>query len=416
MPLEGAPARPSFWRGAPLADGALAVACYIAAYRLRFDVAEFWAFWPTASRLLPIMVACQLGSLAAVGAYAHREGRRWLPRLVLGIVIGSGLGTLLAVWIFSFLGLSRASFVIGPLLLLITAFGWRGAAGLMRLGRHARDLEQADEAMVDRADIEGLSVSAGMLGVFNHRELIRHLVLRDLKLKYRGSALGFLWSLVNPLLMIAVYSLAFTYVLGVRTEGFVFLLLLSLLAWTFFASSLAMAAGSIADNGGLVKSVFFPRAVLPIANVLFNFSHYVLTIAVFLPLMLVLYRVPLSPAMLLYPVFLALQLLCTIGFAFIIATGTAFFRDVRHILEISLSALFWTTPIVYAFRQLPEPARLPIMLSPMSSFIVAYQEIFFYRTTPDLSLWLAAIIYGLGTFIIGAVVFTTYENRFTELI
>ncbi len=401
-----------FW--ALASDAVLAIACYLASYRLRFDEAEFARFLPTALRALPLVATSQVVALALAGVYRYREGRRWLPRLVAGVALGTAAGAALTFAVLGFQGISRASFVIGPVLLLIGAFAWRGAIGLWRLARYARAAERADNVMMDRAAVEASSVSAALLGVVRHRELIRNLVMKDLKLKYRGSVFGFLWSLANPLMMVAVYSVAFTYILRIRVEGFVFLLLLGLLAWTFFSNSAGMSTGSIVDSGGLVKSVFFPRAVLPIATVLFNFAQYLLTVLVFLPLMLILYRVPLSAPMLLYPVFLALQLLCTIGIAFILATATAFYRDVRHIVEIGLSVMFWTTPIVYVFRQLPETVRLPVLLSPMSSFVVAYQEMFFYGQWPDLSLWLAAIVYGVGTFVVGAVVFSTHEHRFAE--
>lgn len=398
---------------AVLADATLAGACHLAAYRLRYD-ADFSHVLAPALRALPLIVVPQILALMVAGVYSYREGRRWLPRLIAGVAGGTAIGSLLIVIRVGVEGVARASLVIGPLLFLLAAFTWRGALGLWRLGRYARALQSATDAMLDRADAEQASVSAGLVGLLRYRELLRNLVLKDLKLKYRGSVFGFLWSLANPLLMIAVYSVAFTYILRVTAEGFLFLLMLGLLAWTFFANAAGMSTGSIVDSGGLVRSVFFPRAVLPVATVLFNFAQYLLTVLVFIPLMLLIYRVPPSWPMLLYPVFLALQVLFAVGIAFLLATATAFFRDVRHILEIALSALFWTTPIVYVFRQVPEALQLPILLSPMSSFVVAYQEIFFYREWPDLSLWLVALTYGIGAFVLGAVVFATYEHRFAE--
>src|SRR5262249_60184092 len=105
-----------------------------------------------------------------------------------------------------------------------------------------------------------------------------------------------------------------------------------------------MSTGAIADSGPLLKSVFFPRAILPIATVLFNFAQYVLMAVVFLPLMLVVFRIaPVAP-MLAYPIFLALQVIFTIGVALILATGTTFFRDIRHLLDGRIRALFCTRP------------------------------------------------------------------------
>ena len=145
--------------------------------------------------------------------------------------------------------------------------------------------------VIDRAEpLDSLATT--LTALFRYRTLLRKLVLKDLKLKYRGSVLGFLWSLVNPLVMIGVYSFAFRFIMHNGTEGFVFLVLLGILAWTFFSSSAMMSTGAIVDSGSLLKSVFFPRAILPIATVLFNLTQYLLMVVVFLPIMLIVFRVP----------------------------------------------------------------------------------------------------------------------------
>ena len=272
-----------------------------------------------------------------------------------------------------------------------------------------------EEAMIDRAK-ERDSFARTLVAVFRYRELLRNLVSKDLKLKYRGSVLGFLWSLLNPLLMIAVYTVAFKYILQVRSEGFVFYLMLGLLAWTFFVNSITMAAGAIIDNGGLVKSVFFPRAILPLATVLFNFTQYLLTALVFLPLLLVMYHVRPAAPMLLFPVFLGLQVLFTIGVALMVATGTAFFRDVRHFLEIGLAALFWLTPIVYQFDQIPERLRPIVLLTPMSPYIVAYQKMFFYQEWPGPMVWALAAGYAAAAIAAGSAMMLAHEDKSSEQI
>lgn len=275
--------------------------------------------------------------------------------------------------------------------------------------------ETGPGALIDRA-AEPSSVPGTLRGLVRYRHLLRNLVLKDLKLKYRGSVFGFLWSLANPLLMIVVYTIAFTYIMGVRTEGFVFYLMLGILSWTFFANSLSMSTGSIADNGGLVKSVFFPRAILPASGVLFNLSQYLLTVLVFLPFMLLYYRIVPAAPMALFPVFVALQALFTIGLALMLATATAFFRDVKHLIEIALAVMFWTTPIVYELQRIPDPLRLPILLSPMSPFIVAYHDIFYYRTWPEPLTWIIALTYTAGALFLGLWLTVRYEERFAELV
>lgn len=267
--------------------------------------------------------------------------------------------------------------------------------------------------MVDRAR-EMESVRAMLLAVFRYRELVRSLVLRDLRLKYRGSVLGFFWSLLNPLFTIGVYWFAFTYIMRTSIADFAFFLLLGVLPWTFFVNATMMSTGSISEGGALLKSVAFPRAVLPIATVLFNLAQFMLTLAVFVPIMMLAYRVPISLPMLLFPVFLALQVLFTIGLALLLSCGTAFFRDIRHLLEVALALLFWLTPIVYDLVTVPERLRIPLLLSPMSSFVLAYREILFRGAWPGSDLWYVALTYAIGSIVIGTAVFVGVQGRLAE--
>ena len=275
--------------------------------------------------------------------------------------------------------------------------------------------EPTVSAMVNRA-ADAPSIRRTLLGLRTYRHLLRNLVLKDLKLKYRGSVVGFLWSLANPLVMAVVYTVAFTKILNAGSEGFVFYLMLGLLAWTYFAGSAGMSTASIADNGGLVKSVWFPRAILPIATVLFNLAQYTLTVLVFLPLMLIYYHVPLAAPMLLFPIFVGLQSIFTIGVALILATSAAFFRDVRHLVDVALAVAFWTTPILYELNRLRGGLRRLILLSPMSPYIGAYQEIFYYRQWPDATIWVTAVGYAGVALALGLWFIVRNEDSFAERI
>jgi lipopolysaccharide transport system permease protein len=267
--------------------------------------------------------------------------------------------------------------------------------------------------LIDRAATRP-TLGASLWSVFAYRELVRNLVLKDLKLKYRGSVLGFLWSLVNPLAMVAVYTLAFKYILASKQPGFPFFVLLGVLAWSFFANSAVMSTGAIIDGGSLVKAVRFPRAVLPLATVLFNLTQFLLTICVLVPAMFVVYRVVPSGPLLLFPIFLLLQVAFTLGVALLLSAATTFFRDVRHFVDIGLSLLFWTTPIVYAVDLAPPGLRPLLLVSPMSPFVVAYQRIFYDGLWPEPILWAGALVYGLGVFAAGALWFLSMEIRLGE--
>ena len=273
----------------------------------------------------------------------------------------------------------------------------------------------ASGVLVDRS-AQVRSVRATATAVLRYRQLIRSLVAKDLKLKYRGSVLGFVWSLVNPLIMLGVYTLVFTFIIRNAPQGFVFLLLVGILAWNFFVGSLVMSTGAIVDNAGLLKSVLFPRAVLPVASVMFNFAQYVLTAGVLLPLILLVYRVAPTPLLLLYPVFLLLQLCFLIGLALALSSLAAHLRDTRHLLDVALQVLFWATPIVYTLDFVPERWRPFYLLSPMAPFVVAYQRIFYYGAWPGTEVSVLAVAYAAGALVLGAVMFLRSDRRFTELV
>jgi ABC-2 type transport system permease protein len=401
--------RPGWALGAAL-DLILAVSSHLLSYRLRFDADQFAAFLPTALSTAPIVVACQMLLLAAFRVYTSLGEVRWVGRVVAGILAGTAVGSA-AVWVWAgFEGVSRAAFALDATLLAIAAVTWRGIWLLLHQP-HAADRQ--DSELIDRA-AELTSVSGALISLYRYRELLKNLVFKELKLKYRGSVFGFLWSLANPLLMMVVYTIAFTVILRVHSEGFVFSLMLGLLSWTFFANSASLSTGAIVDNAGLLKSVLFPRAILPIGTVLFNLAQYLLTISVFLPAMMIWYRVPPSDAIVLFPLFLLLQLVFTIGVALTLSTATAFFRDVRHLLEVALAVLFWTTPIVYELSQVPERLQKLILLSPVTPFVVAYQQIFYHRAWPEPAVYVMALTHATGAFVLGTVLFLGFEERFTE--
>jgi len=407
------PRRPA-WLLSVCLDGALGGAAYLSSYWLRFPGDSLGLFLPAAWTTMPVVVIGQLAALSLAGAYAPRPRVGWLSRVIFGVLAGTAASAVFVGVMLGFHGISRIAFAADAVLMSIAALAWRGGWVLSTRARTRVSLDLPGD-LIDRATETG-SIGAIVTSLYRYRELLKNLVIKDLKLKYRGSVFGFLWSMVNPLLMIVVYAVAFTYILRIRTAGFVFYLMLGQLAWTFFASSATMSTGAIIDNGGLVKSVSFPRAILPIATVLFNLAQYVLTVSIFLPVMLVWYQVPLSAPMLMFPAVLALQSLFTIGIALMLATATVFFRDVKHLLEVALAVLFWTTPIVYELTHVPERMRLLILMSPMSSFVVVYHQLFYYREWPDLSLWMVAGTYAVGAFLIGVTLVLAFEDRFSEQI
>ncbi len=252
---------------------------------------------------------------------------------------------------------------------------------------------------------------------WDYRDLLRHLVLRDLRHKYKGSSLGFVWSLLHPLLMAAIYTVAFKYIAPNGIDHFPVFLLSGLLPWMFFSAALASAVGSIVDNSPLVRKVAFPRLILPLAAVASQLVQFLLMYAVIVPL-LVLFGVGPSPALAALIPLIALQVVFTAGLALAAATAYVYARDTRHLLEVALQIWFWVTPIVYSASIAPLPRLLGRLLqwNPMTHFITGYQNIVVYHAMPTLMAFALLTTVSGATAIAGWLIFARYQRRFAELI
>lgn len=184
---------------------------------------------------------------------------------------------------------------------------------------------------------------------YRYRKLIWLLGMKELKVRYKRSTLGFLWALLHPLLMTVVLTLVFSHILRFDIEQYPIFLLCALFPWTFFSQSLAYATESIVGNGTLLKKIYVPPVVFPMAAVLSNLINFLLSL-IPLALLLLVMRFPLHSTWLYLPVPLLGLLLFTLGCGLIFATVNVFFRDVSHILQILLAAWFYFSPIIYDLR------------------------------------------------------------------
>jgi ABC-type polysaccharide/polyol phosphate export permease len=258
-------------------------------------------------------------------------------------------------------------------------------------------------------------LAAKLRAVWAYRDLVRHLVLRDLRHKYKGSTLGFAWSLANPLLMAAVYTVAFHYIVRLPIDRFPLFLVSGLLPWMFFAAGVSAATGSIVDNGALVRKVAFPRLVLPLSAVLSQFVQFVLMYVVVVPAV-ALVEGGLSPAMLGVVPVLALQLVFTCGVGLVLAIADVYARDTRHLVDVGLQIWFWLTPVVYSLALVPGALGSLIAWNPMAGFVGAYRASVLDGTMPGVaSLATLAALAGVAT-LAGLVVFSRHERRLAELL
>jgi len=247
-----------------------------------------------------------------------------------------------------------------------------------------------------------------------YRAFLQNLVLKDLKLKYRDSTLGVAWSLLHPLLLIVVYTVAFKYVMRVDMEAYAYFLLIGLLPWSFFASSLMASTGAIVANGGLIRKAYFPREILPIATVIFCFVQLLLALVVFLPALVLISGVELRWTAALFPPLLLLHMGFTVGIGFILSALTTAFRDVAHLTEVALVLLFWMTPIVYPARMAPPELRLFFSASPLAAFATAYQDLLFWGRLPAGHVAATLLAWTVALLIVGRWVFASYSPSFAE--
>jgi ABC-type polysaccharide/polyol phosphate export permease len=252
-----------------------------------------------------------------------------------------------------------------------------------------------------------------------YRGLISSLVARELKARYRGSVLGFFWSFINPLLLLTIYSFVFKVILtGTHSnavEPFALFMFCGILPWTWFASSLSEAAGSLISGGNLIKKVLFPAEILPLVSVLANMVHFLLGLPILIAFLFYYRRWPDGPDLFWFPVTVLVQLIFTSGLALILSALTVHFRDIRDILSNVLTLWFFSTPIIYWIKEAPGLGKQVLDLNPMTHIIVSYQEILFFTGPIGHWKWLLATgAASVALFLAGLWLFDRLRDSFAE--
>jgi lipopolysaccharide transport system permease protein len=250
-----------------------------------------------------------------------------------------------------------------------------------------------------------------------YRALVESLVSRELKARYRGSVLGFLWSFINPLLLLLTYTVVFTAVLPNRApdiQPYYLFLFCGILPWTWFSSSLAESAGVILSSGNLVKKVLFPAEVLPTVTVLSNLVHFALGLPILLAFLAANGR--LTWMVLALPLPMLVQLVLSLGLAFFLSALTVHFRDVQNVLTHVLQVWFFATPVIYNYADIREGTtlRAVLRLNPMTHVVVTYQQILFHGRVDHWRGLFLALLVGLAAFAIGAFLFDRLRDTLPE--
>ncbi|MBA3580939.1 MAG: ABC transporter permease [Gammaproteobacteria bacterium] len=249
--------------------------------------------------------------------------------------------------------------------------------------------------------------------IWRYRDLFFNLVRKEVKVRYMGALLGFLWSFGNPLIFTLVYYFVFTYVFPSGQPNFALFVLTGILHWSLFAQSISQASESLTSNGDLIKKVNFPRILVPLSNFGVNVVFWVVAMMIYCVSYVPLGgKIPFH-TLWLYPVIVTLYFALIIGLSLLLSVMYVSLRDIKHLVEIGLQVLFWASAILYEPRMLSEKVQHVVMLNPLSWYMSSMRDVLFYGLYPSITIMLA--ITALSFSVLGAGLWV-YKTRVPYLV
>lgn len=252
--------------------------------------------------------------------------------------------------------------------------------------------------------------------IWDYRTMISSLVKRDLRGRYKGSVLGFLWTFLNPLLQLIVYTFVFSVIMRAGIEDYYLFLFVALVPWTFFSTSVGGGAGCITSQQNLVNKIYFPREVLPVSYVLSQLINMLLSFIV-VAAVLIISGKGINLAVWWYlPIIILQETLLAFGLTLLVSGVTVYFRDMQFLLNIVLMAWQFLSPVMYSVDMVPEQFRGIFNLNPMTPIIVAYRDVLYYKQAPELRTFILGTFMGIVMLIIGWVSFGKLKKHFAEVL
>jgi homopolymeric O-antigen transport system permease protein len=234
-------------------------------------------------------------------------------------------------------------------------------------------------------------------------ELLYLLTWRDLKVRYQGTVLGFLWSVAKPLMLGTVLYFALSKVVRFDVPNYQLFLLAALFPWYWFQTCVGSGIASFTGNGHLIKKVRFPRYVMPLSMIANNTIHFLLSLPVLLIFSILFASGPNWTWLVGIPLLTLIQLVLVIGAALAVGTVNVFFRDMEHLVEVFLTLLFYLTPIIYPLDLVPSEYEPFLLLNPMTALIEGWRDVLVDNELPGLELWpavaLSAVVAAIGVWL-----------------
>lgn len=247
-----------------------------------------------------------------------------------------------------------------------------------------------------------------------YTDMIKSLVKRDLRGKYKGSVLGFLWTFINPLCQIIVYIIVFSVIVRTDLEQFYVYVITGMIPWFFFDVSLRQGAGCIRYQGDMVKKIYFPREVLPLACVTSNFVNMLFCFVIVFAVLIVSGIGISVRALFFLPMVMIVEYVLALGFALIVSAITVFFKDLEHIVTVILMAWIYLTPILYSMDSIPAQIRWIFRINPMAHVIDAYHSVLYWKCMPTGKGLLYSMVFAVVMLMIGELIFAKLNDNFAE--
>ncbi|MDF9824981.1 lipopolysaccharide transport system permease protein [Breznakia sp. PF5-3] len=250
--------------------------------------------------------------------------------------------------------------------------------------------------------------------LYNYRELLKSNVKKEIRGKYKGSLLGVLWSFISPLLQVLVYVLVFPYIMRTTVDNYLLFLVVGIIPWTFFITSVNQGMAVIRSNAGIIKKVYFPREILPISVVISGLVNFFIS-CIIIVVFVIFGGSWISWHIILLPFLALIQSILILGMIFLLSAINVYIKDTEYIVQFILNMLFYGTPILYDVSQFSKSTiSVLFKINPLTTIINSYRDIFLNHQLPDFGMLAYVIIVSLIILFVGYAVFKKLEKGFAE--
>ncbi len=268
-----------------------------------------------------------------------------------------------------------------------------------------------------RAEDQGANLIDALWELFGSRELLLAWTMREIKVRYKQSLLGAAWAILQPLSLMVIYTILFSFFIRVPSDGIPYPLFsyTALLPWTFFAACLSFGVPSLINNMNLVTKVYFPREIFPLASIGASFIDFLVASLLYIG-MLIYYRAPIGLALVWLPVILFGQIVLSVGIVLMASAINVFYRDVRFVIPLAIQLWLYASPVIYPASLVPDQFRFVYMLNPMAGIIDGYRTVLLQGQTPNLQYLGIALAISAFVFVAGYAFFKRVEMNFADVI